>query len=30
MGVGGVNACVISRAWDKDWLQQHVGPRKGP
>lgn len=29
MGVGGINACVISRAWDKDWLQRHRTPRKG-
>jgi 3-oxoacyl-[acyl-carrier-protein] synthase II len=27
MGVGGINACVISRAWDKDWLESHRGPR---
>jgi 3-oxoacyl-[acyl-carrier-protein] synthase II len=27
MGVGGVNACVISRAWDPDFLEKHLRPR---
>lgn len=27
MGVGGINACVISRAWDPDWVAQHRAPR---
>jgi 3-oxoacyl-[acyl-carrier-protein] synthase II len=28
MGVGGINACVISRAWDPDYVRQHLGPSK--
>ncbi len=27
MGVGGVNACVISRAWDPSYLEKHLRPR---
>ncbi|MNC98552.1 hypothetical protein D3C83_165530 [compost metagenome] len=27
MGVGGVNACVISRAWDPSFLEKHLRPR---
>ena len=26
MGVGGINACVISRAWDPDFLAKHARP----
>ena len=26
MGVGGINACVISRAWDPSYIKQHLGP----
>ena len=28
MGVGGINACVISRAWDPAFIKQHLGPRE--
>jgi len=28
MGVGGINACVVSRVWDPSFLAQHLGPRK--
>lgn len=25
MGIGGINSCVISRAWDPDYIEQHLG-----
>lgn len=28
MGIGGINSCVISRPWDREFIESHVARRE--